>query len=192
MVGGGPITGGEQAPRYPKLLQRAFWTGWKKLHGLKWQTVDLPNGMNYEIWGSASVRHNDNFTLAQSNILNSMADDQLAWEKKFKLLGDSAYSRSLFLEIVGDGRGWSSLREAIEWDYKDLKQQWKYMDYRHALKLKNQPVSKIVFICMLLRNAHVTMNGCQASIYFTCDPPSFEDWISQGPQAHPIPDGIVF
>jgi hypothetical protein len=68
-VGGGPIHGGEQAQHYPKLPQQAFWTGWKKLHGLKWQTIDLPNGMNYEIWGAASVRHNDNFTLAQSGIV---------------------------------------------------------------------------------------------------------------------------
>jgi hypothetical protein len=66
--GGGPKTDGELAERESKLMQQAWWTNWKKLHGLKWQTVDLANGMNFEVWGPASVRHNDNFTLAKSEI----------------------------------------------------------------------------------------------------------------------------
>ena len=67
-VGGGPITGDEQAPRVPKEVQQAWWTGWKKLHGLKWQTTDLPNGMNFEVRGPVSLRHNDNYTLDRSDI----------------------------------------------------------------------------------------------------------------------------
>ncbi len=42
-------TGGVQAERVPKLVQQAWWTGWKKLHELKMQTVFLPNGMDFEI-----------------------------------------------------------------------------------------------------------------------------------------------
>jgi hypothetical protein len=148
--------------------------------------------MNYEVWGAASVRHNDNYTLAKSEILQSLANDQSQWPCKFKMLADSAYSESRHMSVVDDGRGWSSIRQPIEWDYKDFKQQWKYMDYKHALKLKKQPIAKIVFVCMLLRNAHTTMNGNQTSIYFRMDPPSFEEWVAQGPRAHPIPDTIVF
>ena len=40
--GGGPITGGVQARRVDKLIQQAWWTGWKKLHGLKMQTISCP------------------------------------------------------------------------------------------------------------------------------------------------------
>ncbi len=36
-TGGGPITGGEQAPRVDRLVHQAWWTGWKKLHGMKWK-----------------------------------------------------------------------------------------------------------------------------------------------------------
>lgn len=46
---GGPSTDGESAPRVPRLVQQAWWTGWKKLHGLKWQTVTMPNGMDFEL-----------------------------------------------------------------------------------------------------------------------------------------------
>ena len=34
--GGGPD--GRNAPRNDPLIQRAWYNGWKKLHGLKWQT----------------------------------------------------------------------------------------------------------------------------------------------------------
>jgi hypothetical protein len=35
---------------------------------MKWQTVDLPNGMNFNVWGPVSVRHNDIFTFYESGI----------------------------------------------------------------------------------------------------------------------------
>ena len=43
--GGGPARSGEDAPRNDPLIQWAWYNGWKKLHGMKWQTVDMPNGM---------------------------------------------------------------------------------------------------------------------------------------------------
>jgi hypothetical protein len=113
-------------------------------------------------------------------------------EKHYKFLGDSAYYDSFFIRVVGDGRGWSSIREPIEWNYKDLKVMFKYMDYKHFMKLRNQPLAKIVFVCLLLRNAYNTMNPGQTSQYFVCDPPTFEDWVSQGPKAHPLPDNLKF
>lgn len=46
--GGGPIHGGPNAPRFDPLIQRAFYSGYKKGHGLKVQNVILPNGM--DLW----------------------------------------------------------------------------------------------------------------------------------------------
>jgi len=73
-----------------------------------------------------------------------------------------------------------------------VKGQWKYLDYKHALKLKNQPLAKIVIVCFLLRNALNTMYGSLTSIYFNILPPSFEEWISQGKQGKPIPTDSLF
>ena len=109
----------------------------------------------------------------------------------FKIFGDSAYFEDDVMS-VGGGRGMASVREAIEWSYKDLKVLWKYCDYKDALQLRKQPVCKIFFVCMLLRNAHITMNGCQANPYFVMMPPTFEHWVSQGPDARPIPTNSTF
>ena len=190
-VGGGPTTGGVLAPRVPLDVQQAWWTGWKKLHGLKWQTVDMPNGMNFDVWGPVSVRRNDNYSLNHSRIEDKMRALQAGQPLLFKILGDSAYSDNDVI-VTGTSRGIAAIREPIEWDYKDLKTMWKYLDYKHVLSLKKQPLAKIIFVCMLLRNAHVTMNGNQAAHYFLCQPPTFEQWVSQGPRGKDIPLDSIF
>ena len=48
------------------------------------------------------------------------------------------------------------------------------------------------FVSMLLRNAHVCMNGSQFTTYFNLHPPTFETWVSQGPRAKPLPTSSIF
>ena len=151
----------------------------------------MPNGMDFEVYGPASIRRNDNFTLHRSAILPSLQQLQSNEELKYILFGDSAYSDTDFL-VTDGGRGMASCRECIEWEYKDLKTMWKYLDYKHALQMRKQPIAKIFFVCMLLRNAHNCMNGSQTANYFNFAPPTFEEWVSQGPRAHPIPPNSLF
>ncbi len=73
---GGPQRDGNHAPRNDPLIQRGWYNGWKKLHGLKFQTIDLPNSMNAHIWGPCSVRHNDLWTLGHSNLNDVVAGPQ--------------------------------------------------------------------------------------------------------------------
>jgi hypothetical protein len=49
-----------------------------------------------------------------------------------------------------------------------------------------------MFVCFLLKNILTTFYGCQTAEHFIIQPPSFEDYISQGPRAHPIPRDIIF
>jgi hypothetical protein len=189
--GGGPLTDGEAAPRLPKEIQQAWWTGWKKLHGMKWQSVTMANGMDFEIWGPVSVHHPDAFTLNGSRIEEKLRECQAGRDLKFKLFGDSAYFDDEYL-ATGGGRGMSSVRESVEWGYKDLKTIWKVCDWRNVLKLRSQPVAKIMFVCFLLKNIHTTFYACQTAAHFVLQPPTFEDYISQGPKAHPIPNDVIF
>jgi len=188
---GGNKDGGSAAPRVPLEVQQAWWTGWKKLHGMKWQTVILANGMDFQVYGPLSVRAHDRDTLRLSFIEELLALLQADDPFFFRIYGDSAYSVTEIIG-VGEGRGMSSVRETVEWSYKDVKVLWKYCDYRHVLHLRNQPVAKIFFVCMLLRNAYVTLHGSQISEYMFMLPPTFEEWVAQGPSARPIPNNSIF
>ena len=57
--GGGPVNDGVNSPRNHPLIQQSFYSGWKMIHGLKWQTIGMPNGMMFHSWGPVSCRHND-------------------------------------------------------------------------------------------------------------------------------------
>lgn len=193
--GGGPTTDGVNAPRNDPLIQRAWYNGWKKLHGLKYQTIDLPNGMNYHVYGPVSVRHNDMYTLFQSNINEKIANAQEGNELQYVVYGDSAYivvvnthlkarhnnEHNTARQILENAK-LSSCREVIEWDYGDIGKYFSMVDYKKVLKLRRMPVGSICLAAMILRNAYVTMNACNTSLYFGCPPPSLEQWLAAGPR----------
>jgi hypothetical protein len=191
---GGNMDEGPAAPRVPQDIQEAWYNGWKKLHGMKWQTVILANGMDLHVFGPLSVRRNDLTSLDKSDIEQKLRNMFAYGDIKYIIFGDSAFMVSDMMATSESypGRGMSSVREIIEWSYKDVKQLWKYCDYKHVLQLRKQPVGKIFFVCLLLRNAYVTLHGSQAGDYFTMLPPTLEEWTSQGVQAHPIPQNYIF
>jgi hypothetical protein len=186
--GGGPASDGVGAARNDPLLQRAFYNGWKHHHGLKWQTVDLPNGMNYHVWGPVSLRHNDLYTYGLSDINNIIANSQAGNALQYRIYGDSAYAvliESHMSYAMPNAHGadaftnvcLSSCRETIEWNYGDLARLWKIVDWHHGLKLRLNNVHDIVNVAFIMRNAYVAMNGCQTSDFFDCLPPTFEEWL---------------
>lgn len=59
VVGGGPAEDGANSRRWDADIQRAFYNGWKSIHGLKHQTVDDAFGFTEDIEGPCSLRRND-------------------------------------------------------------------------------------------------------------------------------------
>jgi hypothetical protein len=151
--GGGPMRDGTEAPRNDPLIQRAWYNGWKKLHGMKWQTVDLPNGMNFHVWGPISIRHPDIISLRESHINDLLQGLQLGEDVQYVIYGDSAYiyvpdshvlarhnnDPNTPIEIM-ENRVLSSCREIIEWDYGDVGTQWALVDYKKVLKMRKMPI----------------------------------------------------
>jgi hypothetical protein len=87
--GGGPRVDGH---RNNPLIQQSFYNGWKKNHGLKFQTIDLPNGMNMDVYGPVSLRHSDIYTWNHSSIgarLTALFSRHNV--PNFRIYGDSAY-----------------------------------------------------------------------------------------------------
>ena len=59
---------------------------------------------------------------------------------------------------------------------------WGLVDYKKCLKMRKMPVKDMYLCAMILRNAHVTMNGNVTSETMDILPPKFEDWVAQGPR----------
>ena len=147
MEGGGPTRDGVNAPRNDPLIHRAWYNGWKKLRGMKWQTVDMPNGMNFNVWGSISIRHPDCVSLEDSNLNDKLVELQLGNLMQYVIYGDSAYIyvndshilarhhiQPLTARQVTENKALSSCRQLIEWDYGDVGTMWALVDYKKNLK----------------------------------------------------------
>lgn len=162
---------------------------------MKWQTVDLPNGMNFHVWGPISVRHNDLNSLYDSEINRLIAELQLGEDFQFVIYGDSAYiyvnsshirarhnNNPNSVRHILENRSMSSCREVIEWDYGDIGTMWSYFKFHITLKLRSMFVAESYLTAMILRNLHVTMNGCTTSQTFNVIPPSFAVYTAAGPR----------
>ena len=60
------------------LLERALITDWKSIHGLKWQTFDLPNGTTADMWDPHTLRGKDLLRLKFSRLIGRLEDERLA------------------------------------------------------------------------------------------------------------------
>jgi hypothetical protein len=162
---------------------------------MKWQTVDLPNGMNLHVWGPISIRHND-ITSFHDSLINDLLQQCQAGEAiSYCTYEDSAYIvvidtnvlarhfvEPLSVRDVLENRVLSSCREVIEWDYGDVGTMWALVDYKKILRLRKMPVGDMYLVAMILRNAYVTMFGSNTSSFFEMIPPTLEEWTSQGPR----------
>ena len=75
--GGGPAEPGIGAARWTHLLQIAFYNGWKKKHGLKWLSLEAPNGMCMFLFGPMAFHHSDIDLLVGSDLNQKLADNCL-------------------------------------------------------------------------------------------------------------------
>jgi len=88
--GGGPAEEGENAERYSMLLQEAFYSGYKKHHGIKFQTVELPNGMCGDLFGPKSYRDSDVDLLEFSGLVPALFEVTRGG-KQFAVYGDGVF-----------------------------------------------------------------------------------------------------
>lgn len=93
VVGGGPAEAGANAARWDDTIQRAFYNGWKSVHGLKHQTVNNAYGFTVDMCGPTTLRRNDLAVLRMSNINERFRDLQLGALIQYIIFGDSAYKR---------------------------------------------------------------------------------------------------
>ena len=129
---------------------------------MKYQTVDLPNGMNFHAWGPISVRHNDLVSLHESRINDLLVDLQLGQEFQWVIYGDSAYIHVPDSHILArhhneintvchtlENQTRSACRKCIEWDYGDVGVMWSMVDYKKLLKMQLMPVRNIYLTAMI-------------------------------------------
>ena len=180
-VAGGPQCGGPNASRWVSNIQKAFYNGWKSIHGLKHQTVDSAHGFTIDMYGPTSLRRNDFRLFGLSRINARMATMQDEGEPVTGY-GDSIYphshvrscwkagaggGRALNEDEVDDNSCYKSVRTSIEWNYMNTANLFRYLKKLNKLKVMHGDVVIMVYVvCTILRNCHIALYGGISSQYF--------------------------
>ncbi|CAM9979863.1 unnamed protein product [Laminaria digitata] len=124
----------------PWRWQRLYYNGWKRVHSLKYQAVDSPDGIIRQLWGPMVGRRHDVTLLGQSGLLEFM-EEWLNDEEgtPYYIYGDPAYQLSpwLMAPFKGAMTPWqedfnaamSTCRVTVEWGFGKIVALWPYVDY---------------------------------------------------------------
>lgn len=183
--------------------QRSVYSGYKHFHGIKVETVFLPNGIS-TLFGPVSARNGDAGVEHMSNL-----NAYLVWlqtnmfvllngaQVYFAVFGDGAFSLGLqciqtYFRSFGVGgvlsddeskcnNALKAARITIEKNYAMVSNIFRICKSVEGLKLaQNRPYAlEQLRVCHLLTNCYICLNGDQAGSdnTFGVDPPSLEEYL---------------
>lgn len=166
----------------PSYFQRLAYSGHKRCHGIKFQSVVTPDGLIALLFGPIAGCRHDSFMLAQSGLLPQLNALMPLGTQRFSLFGDPAYPQSLLL--FGGFRGaqpgspeaqWntrmSKVREVVEWLFKEIITLWSFLDFKASMKIFQFPVAKYFMVAAFLTNLHTVCYSSQTCSHFGCKEP---------------------
>ena len=192
-------------------LQRVFYSGYHKNHGLCFQGISAPNGLIIDLWGPSPGRENDLYLFRESNMKNRL--DVLfnranvlqtaagRTPKRFRCYGDSIYipstsiSRRRRMPPLSAGHVAQNFRvnkgrTSIEWTFGKIVSLFKFVDFKKNLKLGHSKVGVANYYtaAAFLTNFHTCLEGSQTGLEFGCAPPTLSVYMAGGtaPQNAPI------
>ena len=195
----GPAGHFEGAPRRAEYInaQESVYSGWKKLHGIKVETIYLPNGIS-TIFGPTSCRHNDRGTLNMSQLdrFLGLIQAHLPQHLRCFAFGDgifrgtleniTSYYRAILPNVLtaAQQKCNSALRCArvpIEKNYGQTSCVFRVCDSSAGIQLgkRHQYAIEQLRVCHLLMNCYVCLNGDQGGSVntFGISPPRLDRYL---------------
>jgi nuclease HARBI1 len=182
----------------PFRYQRQAYNGYKKVHALKYQAVKLPNGLLGHIHGPEVGQHNDNHLLATSGLLDLCAMHAIRpgasvsshpARRYLQLFGDPAYGNSYHLISPFSGAGnrtndekrWNEamarVRIEVEHAFGGILRLWPYLNAWWKHRVYASPLGVYYRVGCLLTNAHNCIHLNQTAQYFSCEPPTLDEYF---------------
>ena len=169
-------------------IQRACYSGHKRHHGIKFQSIVVPDGTVVQMFGPVEGRRHDVFLLNLSRLDEHM---QFLPPHAFGY-GDQAYPVRPWLLSPFKGpnkpiyqrrcnRNMRTVRISVEHGFKIVTTLWSHLKYIPAQKIFGTAVSKQYVVCTALTNIHNCMYPNQISQHFALQPPTVEEYFGLFP-----------
>ena len=176
----------------PMHFQRTQYDRHKKGHGLKFQTLEGPDGLGISCARAFDGRRGDGFIFRQSNLENFWRSHPIA--TNYRKLADSAYpttnwTLSLFKRLPGQNlppdrhafnSTYSPMRTCVEWGYEKVVRHWAYIDFKKQMKIEKVRMEAMWHAAFWLTNVITCIRrGNQISEYFELLPPPVEEYLAK-------------
>lgn len=171
----------------PRENQRIVYNGHKRVHAMKFQSVALPNGLIGNLSGPFEGRRHDSTMLNESGLLAHLQRVAFVNGEPLCVYGDPAYPlnvhlqapfRNIMTQAERDyNKEMSKVRTSVEWLFGNIRNFFKFVDYKKELKLQLSPIGKIYIVSALLQNAHTCFYGNVVSEYFNLEPPTIQEYF---------------
>ena len=188
--GAGPLY--DSLNRNSNRIQESFYNGWKKHHGFKYQTLELPNGLAADVFGPRSFRRNDLQLLEESQLNARLHDLQITSRVQYKAYGDGIFpiqthligkhsiieGNPLNARFSAENEVMTKIRIANEWSYGYTGTLFPLVKDKFFNKIRLSPNCAFwYFVATLLRNAYVCLYGNISTQYFKISPPDLEEYF---------------
>jgi hypothetical protein len=176
----------------PARGQRSQYSGHKRRHGLKFQSVSLPNGMIALLHGPEDGRRHDITMLRNSGAMETLRELQVRsmidHNRAFMVFGDVAYPTNDVIisgfkgaDISEDEQSFNEsmqpVRGSVEWCFGKIVTYFAFTDFQKNQKALLQPVSLYYQCAALLTNFHTCFYGSVTTSFFEADVPSLERYM---------------
>ena len=168
----------------PSEGQEAIFNGHDRVHGLKFQSVTLPDGMMGSLFGPVAGRRHDSTVMYLSNVVGILKTEFPG----MCIYGDMAYALSPALMTPYKGivseeqKQWNNwmkhVRISVEWSFGSLLNHWAHLDFPNQQKVFLSPTAKHFLVCGALTNMLNCLYPNQCSQYFELAPPTLEQYCN--------------
>jgi len=171
----------------PQVMQRASYSGYKKRHAQKYQSVTTPDGLCVSLMGAEGGNRNDSLILTDSGLIQRLQPLIHQNGERFYMYGDSAYSAhhdvmSPYADPASDderqlNKLFSQVRVMVEHGFARTVKYYAFTDYVKLQRMHLSPTAAIYRLSVFFANIHSCIYGNQTATDYNVRPPTVEQYL---------------
>lgn len=177
----------------PSFQQEEYYSGHKRHHCIKYQSVLCPDGIITSLKGAYVGRRHDAGIFRESRLYEELEEVAVFPDnnQRFVLYGDQAYGvmelllcpypdrrENLAAHEAEFNRSMKTLRVSVEWGFQKIVSLFAFVDYKKNQKLLLQDLESLYKVAVLLTNCHTCLYSSQSAQYFNLVPPLLNEYLN--------------
>ncbi|KAJ8912366.1 hypothetical protein NQ315_014733 [Exocentrus adspersus] len=174
----------------PTVNQRAYYSGHKRVHCVKYQSLLCPDGIIVSLKCAYPGARHDAGIFRESGLYEELEEITVFPNRRYVIYGDQGYGlRELLIRPFSQNEiainperqhfnnTMSVLRVSVEWGFSKIITEFAFLDLKKNLMLLLQEVGTMYSVATLLTNCHTCLHSSQQSTYFNIQPPTLEQYL---------------